>query len=93
MNEAVRKMKEIDESLNFLKSELGDRIPKLISNEFSTFNYQKIEKNGKKVELMTQWSKENKNTPFKLRSLSLLEQTETGKHSIYSVERESDSTK
>ena len=92
MNEAVKKMREIDETLTFQKSELRDVIPDQIKSEFLTPTFEKIEKNGKKIEVLAQWYRENKDSPFKLRSFALIEQVEEGKHSIYSVEKEKNSS-
>ena len=88
MNEAARRMKAVDENLNFQKSEMARSLSKLLNGEFWTNDFQKVEKNNRKIEFLTQWVKEEKDSSFKLRSLSVFEPTDTGKYSIYYVEQE-----
>ena len=88
MNEAVKKMKEIDENLNFEKSQMADTLSKLLNGEFWTNNFQKVEKDNKKLEFLTQWVKEKEGNSFELRSLSIIEPTANEKYSVYYVEKE-----
>jgi hypothetical protein len=88
INQAVRKMKAVDENLNFQESEMARSLSKLLNGEFWTNDFQKVEKNNRKIEFLTQWVKEEKDSAFKLRSLSIIEPAETGKFSVYYVEQE-----
>ena len=87
MNEAVKKMKAIDENLNFEKSEMAS-LSKPLNGEFWTNSFQKVEKDNKKLEFLTQWAKEKEGSSFKLRSLSIIEPTANKKYSVYYVEQE-----
>ena len=88
ITEAVRKMKAVDESLSFQKSGMAGSLSKLLNGEFWTNDFQKVERNNRKIEFLTQWVKEEKDSSFKLRSISIIEPAASGKHSVYYVEQE-----
>jgi hypothetical protein len=93
MNEAVKKMKEVDEDLNLEQSELSDILSKITEGEFWITNFQKVENNNNNLEFLTQWVKENERSSFKLRSLSIIKPAEKEKYSVYYVEQEKSLTK
>lgn len=91
MTYAVGKMKEIEPTFSFQESNLSEILSPLINDKNWVTSFEKIEKDNKRLEFLTQWAKDNNNNSFKLAGLSIIEPIQDGRSKIYFVEREKES--
>jgi hypothetical protein len=86
MKKAIEKMKDVDETLSFQESALSRILPKLLNNEYrSSTCFEKLEGNGKKLEVFSQWGKEKEADNFRLTALVIMEPSEEGKYEAFYV--------
>ena len=80
MKQAVEKMENVDKALFFQESSLDQILPQVLDNkDWRRFKFEKLEKNGKKLEIILHWTKENQDDIFKLVGLVILENSESDK--------------
>ena len=86
MNQAIEKMKKVDETISFQESSLNEILPQMLDNEgWASFKFEKLEKNDKKIEFYSQCGKAEKTGDFKLVALVILEPVENDKPKIFYI--------
>lgn len=86
MTQAVEKLKELDETLNFQEYEaVTTSLQGILEGRYESVNIQKIEKNARTIMVMTFWNRKNEDENWQFSSCSFIESFADGKSETFKV--------